>query len=155
MSHHQSIGFTAELGGSNDDSQASDFMPFFTPNRRPLPNMLEHVEPAGEAVLHILECHFFITFFFPSQIRSGQVRIHPRIHFTSSVDSDPGTSHTDRPATHSYRGSRMFDISVYSPVRLLRRRDPLHERSPGRDLPQGCAARWWCTRIEKHHGTCL
>ncbi|KAI0291742.1 P-loop containing nucleoside triphosphate hydrolase protein [Russula brevipes] len=41
-----SIGFTAELGGSNDDSQASDFMPFFTPNRRPLPNMLEHVEPA-------------------------------------------------------------------------------------------------------------
>jgi hypothetical protein len=23
-------------------------MPFFTPNRRPLLNMLEHVEPAGE-----------------------------------------------------------------------------------------------------------
>ncbi|KAH9981849.1 ClpX ATPase regulatory subunit [Russula compacta] len=40
-----SIGFTAELG-SNDDTQTSDFMPFFTPNRRPLPNMLEHVEPA-------------------------------------------------------------------------------------------------------------
>ncbi|KAH9960481.1 P-loop containing nucleoside triphosphate hydrolase protein [Russula dissimulans] len=40
-----SIGFTAELG-SNDDTAASDFMPFFTPNRRPLPNMLEHVEPA-------------------------------------------------------------------------------------------------------------
>ncbi|KAI0248681.1 P-loop containing nucleoside triphosphate hydrolase protein [Lactifluus subvellereus] len=39
-----SIGFTAELG-SNDDTQTSDFMPFFTPNRRPLPNMLEHVEP--------------------------------------------------------------------------------------------------------------
>ncbi len=43
----QSIGFTAELG-SNDDTPSSDFMPFFTPNRRPLPNMLEHVEPAGE-----------------------------------------------------------------------------------------------------------
>jgi len=40
-----SIGFTAELG-SNDDTPSSDFMPFFTPNRRPLPNMLEHVEPA-------------------------------------------------------------------------------------------------------------
>ncbi|KAF8270988.1 P-loop containing nucleoside triphosphate hydrolase protein [Lactarius quietus] len=39
-----SIGFTAELG-SNDDTQSSDFMPFFTPNRRPIPNMLEHVEP--------------------------------------------------------------------------------------------------------------
>lgn len=45
---HKSIGFTAELG-SNDDTQTSDFMPFFTPNRRPLSNMLEHVEPAGEA----------------------------------------------------------------------------------------------------------
>ena len=43
----QSIGFTAELG-SNDDTPSSDFMPFFTPNRRPLLNMLEHVEPAGE-----------------------------------------------------------------------------------------------------------
>jgi ATP-dependent Clp protease ATP-binding subunit ClpX len=41
-----SIGFTAELGSNNDDSQTSDFMPFFTPNLRPLPNMLEHVEPA-------------------------------------------------------------------------------------------------------------
>ncbi|KAH9071648.1 P-loop containing nucleoside triphosphate hydrolase protein [Lactarius deliciosus] len=40
-----SIGFTAELA-SNDDTPSSDFMPFFTPNRRPLPNMLEHVEPA-------------------------------------------------------------------------------------------------------------
>jgi len=40
-----SIGFTAELG-SNDDTLTSDFMPFFTPNRRPLYNMLEHVEPA-------------------------------------------------------------------------------------------------------------
>jgi len=40
-----SIGFTAELG-SNDNTPSSDFMPFFTPNRRPLPNMLEHVEPA-------------------------------------------------------------------------------------------------------------
>ncbi|KAI9508660.1 P-loop containing nucleoside triphosphate hydrolase protein [Russula earlei] len=40
-----SIGFTAELS-SNDDTPTSDFMPFFTPNRRPLPNMLEHVEPA-------------------------------------------------------------------------------------------------------------
>ncbi|KAI0282374.1 ClpX ATPase regulatory subunit [Russula aff. rugulosa BPL654] len=40
-----SIGFTAELG-SNDDTLTSDFMPFFTPNRRPLSNMLEHVEPA-------------------------------------------------------------------------------------------------------------
>ncbi|KAH9048961.1 P-loop containing nucleoside triphosphate hydrolase protein [Lactarius hengduanensis] len=39
-----SIGFTAELA-SNDDTPSSDFMPFFTPNRRPLPNMLEHVEP--------------------------------------------------------------------------------------------------------------
>jgi hypothetical protein len=45
---HKSIGFTAELG-SNDDTVTSDFMPFFTPNRRPLHNMLEHVEPAGEA----------------------------------------------------------------------------------------------------------
>jgi ATP-dependent Clp protease ATP-binding subunit ClpX len=42
-----SIGFTAELG-SNDDTPSSGFMPFFTPNRRPLPNMLEQVEPAGE-----------------------------------------------------------------------------------------------------------
>jgi ATP-dependent Clp protease ATP-binding subunit ClpX len=49
---HQSIGFTAELGYS-DDSQTSDFMPFFTPNRRPLPNMLEHVEPGGEIALLI------------------------------------------------------------------------------------------------------
>ncbi|KAH9973023.1 P-loop containing nucleoside triphosphate hydrolase protein [Lactifluus volemus] len=40
-----SIGFTAELS-SNDDTPSSDFMPFFTPNRRPLLNMLEHVEPA-------------------------------------------------------------------------------------------------------------
>ncbi|KAI0306912.1 P-loop containing nucleoside triphosphate hydrolase protein [Multifurca ochricompacta] len=40
-----SIGFTADLG-SNDDTPTSDFMPFFTSNRRPLLNMLEHVEPA-------------------------------------------------------------------------------------------------------------
>jgi ATP-dependent Clp protease ATP-binding subunit ClpX len=45
---HKSIGFTAELG-SNDDTLTSDFMPFFTPNRRPHHNMLEHAEPAGEA----------------------------------------------------------------------------------------------------------
>lgn len=49
---HKSIGFTAELG-SNDDTVTSDFMPFFTPNRRPLSNMLEHVEPAGEAAFPI------------------------------------------------------------------------------------------------------
>jgi hypothetical protein len=52
LTPHKSIGFTAELG-SNDDTLTSDFMPFFTPNRRPLSNMLEHVEPAGEAaILH-------------------------------------------------------------------------------------------------------
>ncbi|KAI0265114.1 P-loop containing nucleoside triphosphate hydrolase protein [Gloeopeniophorella convolvens] len=39
-----SIGFTADLG-SKDDTNASGFMPFFTSNRRPLPNPLEHVEP--------------------------------------------------------------------------------------------------------------
>lgn len=49
---HKSIGFTAELG-SNDDTLTSDFMPFFTPNRRPLRNMLEQVEPAGEAAFSI------------------------------------------------------------------------------------------------------
>jgi len=49
---HKSIGFTAELG-SNDDTLTSDFMPFFTSNRRPLHNMLEHVEPAGEATFPI------------------------------------------------------------------------------------------------------
>ena len=53
---HKSIGFTAELG-SNDDSLTSDFMPFFTPNRRPLHNMLEHVEPAGEATFPIPMYH--------------------------------------------------------------------------------------------------
>ena len=49
----QSIGFTAELG-SNEDTTTSGFMPFFTPNLRPLPNMLEHVEPAGKREFSLL-----------------------------------------------------------------------------------------------------
>ena len=49
----QSIGFTAELG-SSEDTTTSGFMPFFTPNLRPLPNMLEHVEPAGKLEFSLL-----------------------------------------------------------------------------------------------------
>ncbi len=116
---HKSIGFTAELG-SNDDTQTSDFMPFFTPNRRPLPNMLEHVEPAGEAasLKYIVEWRAFPELWL---IRSGQVRIHPGIHFTSSIDNNTRPTYTNRPATHSHRGSRMFDIAIHGIVWLLRR----------------------------------
>ena len=105
----QSIGFTAELG-SNDDTPSSDFMPFFTPNRRPLPNMLEHVEPAGE--MASLTYNIFLTL----AIRSGQVWVHPGIHLAASFDSDARPAHANGPTTNSHRGSRVLNISVYSPV---------------------------------------
>jgi hypothetical protein len=114
---HKSIGFTAELP-SNDDRLTSDFMPFFTPNRRPLPNMLEHVEPAGEVALLIY--HRMAPFLNLGLIRSSQVRIHPGIYLSSSIDSYAGPTHTYGPTTHSHRGSRMFDIAIHGTVWLFR-----------------------------------
>lgn len=92
-------------------------MPFFTPNRRPHPNMLEHVEPAGEGVSHISKRRHSLTF---GKYRSGQVRVHPGIHLSSAIDSDARAAYAYGPTTHSYRGSRMFNISVHRPIRLLR-----------------------------------
>ena len=126
-------------------------MSFFTPNRRPLPNMLEQVEPAGETALRIQNAAFCLTL----ALRSGQVRIHPGICLTSSVNSDARPTHTNGPTTHSYRGPRVSDIAVHSAVWLLRRRDSVHEWSTGRNLQQGGAAGRWCSRIKRHHGTCL
>ncbi|KAH9936937.1 P-loop containing nucleoside triphosphate hydrolase protein [Amylocystis lapponica] len=41
-----SIGFTANLTTESDESSnSSTFMPFFTPNKRSLPAVLDHVEP--------------------------------------------------------------------------------------------------------------
>ena len=104
----QSIGFTAELG-SNDDTPSSDFMPFFTPNRRPLPNMLEQVEPAGEIAFLVYNDTIFLTLV----IRSGQVWVHPRIYLAASFDSDARSTHANGPTAYSHRGPRMLDISVY------------------------------------------
>ncbi|KIJ19981.1 hypothetical protein PAXINDRAFT_174520 [Paxillus involutus ATCC 200175] len=41
-----SIGFTANLAPKDDDSGSGGFVPFFTPNRRSLDNILDLVEPS-------------------------------------------------------------------------------------------------------------
>lgn len=41
-----SIGFTANLAPTEEDSDSKGFMPFFTSNRRPSENLLEMVEPS-------------------------------------------------------------------------------------------------------------
>ncbi|KAK7695422.1 hypothetical protein QCA50_000058 [Cerrena zonata] len=42
-----SIGFTANLASKSEQEESSDgFLPFFTPNKRSAPRVLDHVEPA-------------------------------------------------------------------------------------------------------------
>ncbi|CAL1700556.1 unnamed protein product [Somion occarium] len=41
-----SIGFTANLASKSEDDEVNSFMPFFTPNKRSIPNVLDHVEPS-------------------------------------------------------------------------------------------------------------
>ena len=90
-------------------------MPFFTPNLRPLPNMLEHVEPAGKLEFSLLQRYISLTV----TIRSSQVRVYPGIRLASSFNSDARPTHANGPTTHSHRGSRLSNIAVYSPFQLL------------------------------------